>query len=249
MVAHLACENTVGVALSGSHGRDQGGRFSDVDLWHYVKQEPPAGNPELYLFEGYLVSIKTPLIEKDYATLQNPKQAIWAVPGLRNATVLYDPEGAVGALFAAAHAFRWEALQLAADQYASRQLAGLAEEIYKILDGLTQADESKTAYAIWSLTQDLATALLVQRGVFVPSENVFIACAQEAAGKGSAWTRLFRLAIGLDPLPAAGPPFRTYGLAGLALYQETAAMMKGILSHEDAIIVEHALKTIVEAGF
>ena len=84
-------------------------------------------------------------------------------------------------------------------------LCGFAEEIHKILAGLAQRDESKTLNATMGLTQGLATTLLVQRGVLIPTENVYIDLAQETAGRTSDWTRQYRLAIGLDPLPPEQP--------------------------------------------
>jgi hypothetical protein len=143
----------------------------------------------------------------------------------------------------------WEALQLAADVFAARTLAATAEEVHKILDGLERSDESKITYALWSVTQNLSQAVLVQRGMLVPTENVYIDYAQQAAGRDSAWTHQFRLALGLDPLPAGPPAYTGFGVAGLRLYQETAALLENILQVEDARIVAQALEDITEAGY
>jgi predicted nucleotidyltransferase len=250
LVSHLETENTLGIALSGSFARGDGDTYSDVDIWHYLRQEVAGGNePYLDIMDGYLVSIKTTQIEKDYAGMQNPKRAIWVVPALRQARILLDNDGEVAALFEAARNFTWESLRTEADAFASHTVAGTAEEIYKILDGLAKKSESKTLYAIWSLTQWLADALLVQHGVLIPTENVYIDHAQAEAGRSSEWTRQFRLAIGLDPLPAGQPAFIGYGIAGLRLYRETAHLLKKRLLPKDACIVERALEMIREAGY
>ena len=251
LVARLEDENTLGIILSGSYARGEGGAYSDVDLWHYVRQEPGGGlaTPGLEIVDGYLVSVKTTLIEKDYAGLRNPKQAIWVIPALRQAQILLDRDGALAVLKEAAQNITWDSLQAEADVFASRSLAGGAEEIQKILDGLAKGNESKCLYAMWSLSQDLADVLLVQRGVFIPTENAYIDYAQGAAGRASSWTRQFRLATGLDPLPAGKPAFIGLGIAGLLLYRESVLLLREVLRPEDARIVERALEVMTEAGY
>ena len=231
LVILLDNEKTLGIALSGSFAHGEGDSYSDVDIWHYIRQEP-AGESEkarLEYIDGYLVSVKNTLIEKDYADLRNPRRAIWVVPALRQAQILTDRDGALEVLFEAARNFSWETLQPAANAYASHNLANTAEEIYKILDGLKKGNKSKTLYAIWSLTQELADSLLVQHGVFIPTENTYIDFAQAAAGRSSDWTHQFRLAIGLDPLPSSKPAYISFGMAGLQLYRESAHLLKDIL--------------------
>ncbi len=251
LVTRLDDENTLGIALVGSFARQEGGVYSDVDLWHFVRQMP-SGEVEtsrLEWIDGHMVSVKILQIENERRDFSNPKKAIWAVPGWRHSRILLDKDGSLTTLREAAADFKWESLQRSADAFASYHLAGSAEEVYKILDGLSARSECKTAYAIWSLTQDMAELLLVQRGVLVPTENAFIDCAQAAAGRNSEWTRQFRLSIGLDGPPADQPPFICFGMAGLRLYRETVALMRGILRPKDAPLVERALEVIREAGY
>jgi hypothetical protein len=251
LVIRLDSENTIGVALSGSFARGDGGRYSDVDLWHYVRQEPPGelDQPRLEFVDGILVSVKTSLLEKDSAGLRNPQQAIWVIPALCQAQILLDKDGTLAALQQAARDLSWEMLQPAADVFAARTLAATAEEVHKILDGLERSDESKITYALWSVTQNLSQAVLVQHGTLVPTENVYIDYAQQAAGRGSAWTHQFRLALRLDPLQAGTPTFVALGVAGLQLYRETATLFKEILQSEDACIVTRTLEIMSEAGY
>jgi hypothetical protein len=203
----------------------------------------------LSIIEGYIASIKLTTLEKEYAGLRNPEQAIWVIPGLRQAWILLDKDGSIAALKETAVKATWEPLQSAANAYASWKLSGTAEEVHKILGGLAQRNESKTLYAIWSLTKELTNAVLIQRGVLIPTENVYIDRAQEAAGRTSGWTRQFRLAIGLDPLPLGEPAFVGYGVAGLRLYRETATLLQHILLPEDSAVVNRTLEMMTEAGY
>jgi len=251
LVAQLDNENTIGVALLGSFARDEGGRFSDVDIRCYVRQ-PPLNPAEIFYMQyldGYLVSFYLTTLEDEYASLRTPQKAIWAVPGLRQIRILLDKDGSIGALKESAAKFSWESIRTEANLYTSWNFSGFAEEVFKILAGLIQKDESRTLYATWGLTQGLATTLLVQHGVLVPTENAFIDLAQAAAGLTSEWTHQFRLATGLDPLPLEEPAFVGYGKAGLALYCETARLLQDILLPKDAEVINRTLKIIAEAGY
>lgn len=251
LVAWLDDENTLGIAITGSFARSEGGLYSDVDLTHYVRQTPTAEiEPyRLRFVDGHLVSLKITTLEAEYAGLRKPERAIWVIPGLRQLCILLDKDGSLAVLKETAAKSTWEPLQAAADAYASRELSGYAEEIHKILGGLAQRNESRTLYAVWGLTRGLASALLVQRGMLIPTENVYIDFAQDAAGRTSGWTRQFRLAIGLDPLPPGEPAFAGYGVAALRLYRETAAILRRILSSEDAAVVNRTLEIMAEAGY
>jgi len=251
LVARLDNGNTIGVALLGSFARAEGGRFSDVDIRCYVRQ-PPVNPAEIFTMQyldGYLVSFYLTTLADEYASLRTPQKAIWAVPGLRQIRILLDKDGSIGALKESAARFTWETIRTDANLYISWNFSGFAEEVFKILAGLIQQDESRTLYATWGLTQELATTLLVQHGVLIPTENAFIDLAQAAAGLTSEWTHQFRLAIGLDPLLLEEPAFVVYGKAGLRLYCETAGLLQDILLPKDAEIVNRTLEIITEAGY
>ncbi len=133
--------------------------------------------------------------------------------------------------------------------HVSWNLSGLAEKIHKILEGLLRQDESMTVNATAGLTYELATSTLVQHDVLIPTENAFLDLAQAAAGRESNWTRLFRLASALDPLPVGEPPYISRGVAGLRLYRETASLLQSILLPEDAVVVNRTVEIISEAGY
>jgi hypothetical protein len=251
LVAQLDNENTIGVVLAGSYARGEGGLYSDVDIRCYVRQAPmnPAEIYTMQYLDGYLVSFYLTTLEEEYASLVFPQKAILAVPGLRQIRILLDKDGSISTLKEVAAKFTWESLQTAANAYASWNLSGFAEETYKILAGVLKRDESRTLYATWGLTHGLATTILVQRGVLVPSENVFIDIAQQTAGRDSDWTRQFRLAVGLDQPALEQPAFIGFGTAGLRLYRETAGLLQNILLPGHAEIVNQTMEIIKEAGY
>jgi hypothetical protein len=251
LILQLDGDNTIGVTLAGSFARGEGGNFSDVDIRHFVRKMPVNESETYHLhnMDGYLVSISLTTLEDVYASLRNPKKAIWAIPGFRQDQILLDKDGSLAVLKDFAAKVAWEPMQAAADAYASWNLSGCTEEVHKILAGLQDGDESKTIYATWGLTRELANTLLVQGGKLIPTENAYIDLAQDAAGRTSEWTRQFRLAIGLTPLPLDEPPFVGYGKAGLRLYRETARLLQAILLHEDVRLVKRTVQIITEAGY
>jgi predicted nucleotidyltransferase len=251
LVAQLDNENTVGVVLAGSFARGEGGLYSDVDIRCYVRQAP-VNAAEIYTMQyldGYLVSIYLATLEEEYASLRIPQKAIWAVPGLRQIRILLDKDNLISSLKEAALKFTWEPIQAAADAYVSWNLSGFAEETYKILAGLAERNESKTMNATAGLIHGLATTILVQHGVLIPTENAYIDFAQDTAGRTSGWTRQYRMAIGLDPLPIDEPAFIGRGAAGLRLYCETARLLQNILLPKDAAVVNRIIEIIGEAGY
>ena len=251
LVANLDNQNTIGVAITGSHARGEGGQYSDVDIHQYVRQMPdnPAEISYLRFIDGILVSVSLTSLNEAYDNLRNPKKAVWAIPGLRQLRILLDKDGSITVLKESAARTNWQPMQGAANAYASRSLSGCAEEILKILAGLTQRNEAKTLYAIWGLTKALANSVIVQGGYLIQTENVFIDLAQEAAGRTSEWTRQFRLSIGLDLLSLEEPAYKGYGIAGLRLYRETARLLQNIFLPEDAVVVNRTIEIIAEAGY
>ena len=251
LVTQLDNENTIGVTMTGSYARGESGPYSDVDIHCYVKQMPSNAAETSYLrfIKGNLVSVSLTTLEGVYNSLRNPQNSIWIIPGLRQSRILMDKDGSIAALKEFAVKIRWKVLQTSANEYASWNLSGCTEEVYKILAGLARQDESKTLYAVWGLTHALANALLIQRGILIQTENAYIDLVQETAGRSSEWTRHFRLAVGLDLLQPVESAYLGYGVASLRLYCETARLLQDILLPEDASIVTQTLAIIAEAGY
>ncbi len=249
LVSSLDGENTVGIIMLGSVPRSEADSFSDVDIMPFVHKVPPTRveSDTLRCVDGFLVSIHAVHLEDEMAGMRNPHRAIWVVPGLRHAHILLEKDGSVGQVIEAARDFRWEDIRPAADAMVSWQLCNLVEEVYKILGGLEAHNESKTMYAVNNLLFDLAETLLINKGVLVPSENMYFELAQDAAGPDSEWTHQLRLAAAFDPLPSDAPASVARGVASLALYRLTTEMMAEALRPEEAPVVAQALVVMREA--
>lgn len=243
LIARLNQPGVVGLALVGSYARGQNTAHSDVDVDIFVETLPPKTYTLRYI-DGHLVSLKYLTLEEEYVSLTQPEKAIWAVPGLKQMAVLLDDSGRLSALKQAAQNFNWQNLQSAADEYAIEQVMGCAEEVHKIIDGLSKDDESKVLYAVWGLFKGLVDAAVIQRGLMMESENRYFDIIQESVGHSHEWTRAFRLALGADVGDMNLPVYRTRGQAALALYKHTAQLFQNIILEKHREVIENTLQLV-----
>jgi predicted nucleotidyltransferase len=243
----LAVDGVTGLALTGSRARGDAAPESDVDLLRFVDAAPRTSRDlyELRYVEGLLVSISSNTLAAKHAEMAEPETAIWAVPGLRQARALYDREGGLSALFSAARAFDWAPLRDRARDYASCELAGCAEEVHKVLSALHRPGADSTlVYASLGLAHGLGRAFAVARELLIDTENQYLDRLWESAGADSAWSRLHRATLGLEP---GSPEPRARAVAGLRLYVETRTRLAGMLRHEDLKVVEGACSRVERA--
>lgn len=238
----------LGVGVVGSYARGQEGKYSDVDIDIFVSRqlENPYDRYTLRYWDHRLISLKYTLLEDERAALTDPRRAIWAVPGLREMRILLDKKGSLAALQIAAKEFDWSPLQPAADEFAAEEIMGNAEEVHKILNGLTRGHESTVLYAAWGLVKNILEAVAVQRGIMIMSENRYFDLIQDSMGRDSKWTSAFRTAWGLD---LSSSQYQTRGAAALALYRLSAAMFDSLIPEKHRDVVNNTLRLIKEAGY
>jgi predicted nucleotidyltransferase len=254
LIAALATDDAIAFALTGSYARGEATPYSDVDILRFTRALPATAHERYTLLrrDGRLVSLSTTTIAAKRAELAEPENACFAVPGLRQMRILDDPTGALHDLQREAEAFTWEPLRAAADLRVSETVMGIAEEVHKVLGALLRRDESAAAYGTLGLVMGLTRAMVVHRRLLIRSENTYFAQAQEAVGRNSAWTRVFRLAAGLDVDANASMRDQTRAearaLAGLSLYRETVALTRDVLPAHHLPAVEAALAAIADSG-
>ncbi len=251
LVAEFVTADTVAVALAGSYARGDATRWSDVDIIRYATTMPATSEERytLAIRDGRLVSVSTTTIAAKQADMRRPEEAIFVVPGLRQARILHDPSGALAALHQQARAFTWEPLQTAANAYASELVMGLAEEAHKLLGALSRRDESAILYAAHGAVAGLTRAIVVGRGVLIESENSYYRQAQEATGLDSAWTRYHRAAAGFVAAASRKTPAVAIGIAALHLYRETARLLSSLLLPRHLLVIEATLEVIATSAY
>ena len=248
VIEKIDSSNVIGIGIVGSYARGQEGKYSDVDFDIYVSQLPE-NEYECYTlrhWDNILVSLKYALLDDELEALNDPRRAIWVVPGLSGMKIVLDKDGSLTELQKMAQKFDWSLLQTAADEYAVEEVMGCAEEIHKILNGLTRGHESTVLYATWGLVKNMLEAVAVQRGLMIVSENRYFDLIQEAVGRDTKWTSAFRTAWGLD---STSSQYQSRGAAALTLYRLTAAMFDGLIPEKHREVIKHTLRLIKEAGY
>ena len=248
VLAKIDSPDVIGVGIVGSYARGQAGKYSDVDFDIYVGKMPedPYDHYTLRHWDGKLVSLKYTLLEDEKSALENPRRAIWAVPGLSSMQIVLDKDGSLSALQIIAQKFDWTLLQPEADEFAAEEVMGSAEEVHKILNGLARGHESTVLYATWGLVKNMLEAVAVQRGLMIVSENRYFDLIQDSVGRDTKWTRAFRMAWGLD---ANASQYQSRGAAALTLYRLTAAMFDRLIPEKHREVVSNTLRSIKEAGY
>jgi hypothetical protein len=240
--------DVIGVGIVGSYARGQESKYSDVDFDIFVSRLPenPYDRYTMRYWEDKLISLKYTLLGEERSALRNPRRAGWAVPGLRGMKIILDKDGSMAELQKAAQEFDWSPLQAAADEFTAEEIMGNAEEVHKILNGLARQHESMVLYASWGLVKNMLEVVAVQKGIMFVTENRYFDLIQDAVGRDSEWTRLFRTAWGLDP---GGSQYQQRGAAALALYRLSAEMFDGLIPAKHREVVAKTLKSIKEAGY
>lgn len=240
--------DVIGVGIVGSYARGQESKYSDVDFDIFVSKMPAKEYDKYTLkyLEGKLLSLKYALLEDEHAALTNPRRAIWAVPGLSGMRIVLDKAGELAKLQKAAQAFDFSPLQPAANEFAAEEVMGCAEEVHKILNGLSRGHESTVLYSVWGLVKNMLEAVAVQRGIMIVSENRYFDLIQDSVGRESKWVSAFRKAWGLDPNASQYQP---RGAAALMLYRLSAAMFDEYIPDKHRDVVNNTLRLIKEAGY
>lgn len=220
LLAELRAEEGVrAVVLTGSHARGEADAWSDLDLAVLVTEDRLARDTVAYR-EGRLVSVERRTVAERERAFAEPEAALWTLEALRTGRALHDPDGVFAALQARARAFAWTEVEAQAHLRAGQLIAGMAEEVHKVIGGLHAGDGGKVLYAAAGMTFALGTAALLDTGTLIPTENRYLALAQ-GAWADPAWRVAYGILAGLTD--AAWPE---RGRAGLRAYGRAVALAR-----------------------
>ncbi|HEU5226300.1 MAG TPA: nucleotidyltransferase domain-containing protein [Ktedonobacteraceae bacterium] len=246
LVQELDHEDIIGITLGGSYARGAATRYSDVDLACFWREglRPP---PKRFMYrEGKLISIKMTSVTEIREMLKRPQAAIFFASGKHQ--VLLDKDGSVTRLLAEIEAFRWEALQTAANANISIWMMLLAEHVQKMLNLFQQENAAGLAFVMSKLIAELTVLTAEYYGTLITSDNTYYQQVQEAAGLDSAWTHYHRIATGLEAGPTGIAPLRAQGIAALHLYRETLKFARSVMQAEHLAIAEQVLQVVQSAA-
>jgi predicted nucleotidyltransferase len=219
------------ILLAGSWARGNAHQASDIDLWVVGKR----GRDRILERDGHMVCVKFSMAADERREMRNPGRLDGAVPGWRNAKILRDPHGVAARLRSEARRFRWPPIRKARDAYVADLLAGLAEEVAKLLRAL-ETDERETASVQRNLLANrMAFLWLLSRESLWETENGL----WETAGRtsGPRFRSVQRTALGTDQ-----PSWRASCEAALRLYSLTARASLTVLHGDPRRIVTAACR-------
>jgi hypothetical protein len=227
----------------GSHARGDAGEYSDIDLKILLHANAEADAPATHLIDGSLVTVSraTPAEVEEWFT--NPVVSLMAIQGIRDARLLYDPDGGGVDIQQRARAFKWDApMQARANAWVSAEMVGWIEEVYKGLEGLRRHDIGRMLNARHGFSWGLSRVAQVYLGVLFSSDNGIQA---ELTDHVSArWATLRDAAFGICGPDGAPITLEAQIVAGLELYVETARMVDDAILPEHRELVDYAIAAI-----
>jgi nucleotidyltransferase-like protein len=247
LITELDDDTIRGIVLGGSHARGDATPYSDVDLACFV---PDAFRPlrKRYLYrEGHLISIGLKTIEGVKQQITEPFQALWIVPGFRQAKVLLDKDGSMSQLKQMVENFTWDALRSEAIGFAGHILVSDAEFVHKLLGNLWRGNLSGIAYTLQRIFDGATMAMALFYGVFITTDNVYFQEVESAVGSDSTWTHYHCLLSGVKTIAENTSSLDARGKLALHLYRETAFLLLPTLNEQHRIVVEEVLDLIEDA--
>jgi len=244
LIAELDDATIRGIVLGGSHARGDATPYSDVDLACFVADAfRPLRKRYLYR-EGHLISIGLKTLEGVKQQITDPFQALWIVPGFRQAKVLLDKDGSMSQLKHMVENFTWDALRSEAIGFAGHILVSDAEFVHKLLGNLWRGNLSGIAYTLQRIFDGATMAMALFYGVFITTDNVYFQEVESTVGSDSTWTHYHCLLSGVKTIPENTSSLDARGKLALYLYRETAFLLLPTLSEQRRAVVEEVLNLI-----
>jgi hypothetical protein len=248
LIAELDNDTVRGIVLGGSHARGDATPYSDVDLACFV---PDTFRPlrKRYLYrEGHLISIGQKTLEGVKQQITESFQALWIVPGFRQARVLLDKDGSMRQLKQMVEHFTWDPLRSEAIGYAGHILTSNAEYVHKLLGNLWRGNRAGAAYSVQRLFDGATMAMALYYGVFITNDNVYFQEVEAAVGTDSTWTHYHCLLSGIKTIDEDTSSLDARAKLALRLYRETASLLLPTLNDERYAVVGHVLNLIEQAS-
>lgn len=198
--------------------------FSDIDLVFFAAQTTP-NSYQLSFWQERLVSTTVTTITETMETFSDPLKAIQNIEGLRRAIILRDTtSGALAKIQTAALHFEWtETLKARAEEQASYNLAGNAEEVHKILGALKHDDintnlkvQGRLLAGLMGLTLAMPIVIALKYRILSQSENHFISQIYDTIGAKSNWFNIYKRCLEGQLTARA--------MAALELYEATSVL-------------------------
>jgi hypothetical protein len=236
LVDQLVSEGAAVVYLAGSRARRDTGPHSDIDIGALA--ETSRSVPWSFrMFEGFLTSVVWSSFASVRKSFNNPAVVGAAVPGWRNAVLLYDPRGSGAELARTARSWSWEQVAESCDEWAAATLTQLGEEVHKLFNALEAGDETMAASRRNLLAGRVPLLLSVRHRILYDTEKALYSLVADALGDD--YRQDQRAALAVD-----GQAFEETVRGALAMYVRAAAECATVLDADQASVAKAALALI-----
>lgn len=234
----LAENGARAVVLVGSHSRGEAGPESDVDL---LATGSESYLPSLEYRDDVLLSVSMQPHAVHQESFEQPELVCTAVPGWRDALILYDPEGLAASVIQEAREWSWRPLEKRCDEWVAERVTGYAEEVFKLAAALGNNHRSTAAVQRFLLAVHLAPVLAVHRRILYGSENRLWDLLSKEMGEE--WSEAQSTALGLGD-----ESFEESCMDALKLYRLAAAEVTHLLDWRQRAVVGSALDSSRRSG-
>lgn len=244
LVAEIDNEQIRGIILGGSQARGDATPYSDIDFACFVPTSYYPLRKRFLYRENHLISVGLKTLEDIKQQLTDPYQALWIVPGFRQAKVLLDKDGSMAQLKQMVEDFTWEPLQTEAIGFAGHILICDAEFVHKLFGNFWKHNLAGAAYTITRIFDGATMIMALYHHVFITTDSLYYQEIEDAVGLDSSWTHYHRQLIGVQILNEEQPSLEARGKLALQLYQETASLLWAELSEQRRSVIGQVLHLI-----
>ena len=227
----LVAEGASSVVLAGSWVRGDAHDDSDIDLWVIGKNSRYRLEP----IDGFLVAISERTTRQFRKEFRDPSRVGGAVPGWREARILFDPSGLAKRVKREAECWTWDLIATKCDEWVADQVTGYAEEVCKLVGNLRLGRNWAAAVQRSLLAIRMAPILAVHFRILYGSENGLWDLVAESMD--DEWKKLQRAAFS-----EGKTDFAESCEAALQLYAVAAGSIRSLLSKRQQAVVAYACK-------
>jgi len=225
----LVAEGAVSVVLAGSWVRGDAHQGSDIDLWAVGKKS----TYHLELVSGFLVAVSQRTMSQFSNEFRDPAKVAGAVPGWREALILFDLHGLAKQLKREADSWRWDSIARKCDRWVAEQVTGYAEEVCKLVGNVRLRRYWAAAVQRSLLAIRMAPILAVHSRILYGSENRLWDLVGDSMGRE--WKNLQARAFGEGKVD-----FAESCKAALGLYAIAARSVLPLCNKQQTAVVEYA---------
>jgi hypothetical protein len=219
------------VVLAGSWARSDAHDDSDIDLWAIGKNS----RYRLERIDGFLAAISEKTPSQFRKEFRDPARAGGAVPGWREARILFDSSGLAKHMKQDAERWTWDLIATKCNEWVADQVTGYAEEVCKLVGNLRLGRKWAAAVQRSLLAIRMAPILAVHFRILYGSENGLWDLVGESMD--DEWKKLQSAAFG-----EGKTTFVESCEAALQLYAVAASSIRSLLSERQQAVVAYACK-------